>query len=295
VRRVAERGAALLLLPLSVVPFLLLGPQIAQSHRNYVREHSAAPLPLPPVAVSAAEAARWRPLAPRSGGRPRVPVLAYPAVGVTRPELARQMEMLARADVRPISIHQYSRFSRGLPAGLPPRPVLISFYGGRLATFRAADRVLQHYGFRATMFAQAGAVARRDRDYLSWRELHAMARSGRWDVQAAPYAIQPRVTRDASGRQGEPYAYRRYTRSAGLETVPEWQARVGRDVFDARTAMIEQGFDPVAFELPYARVAPWARALVTSQFGVLFAGPAPDRFVVTGRTDADRLYRWLAR
>jgi hypothetical protein len=294
VRRVAERGAALFLLPLSLVPFVLLGPQIAQSHRNYVRAHSAAPLPVPAVVLSQREGTRWLPLHVRRG-RGRVPVLAYPAVGVTRAALARQMEMLARAGVRTISIHQYSRFRRGLPAGLPLRPVLLTFYGGRLATFQAADRVLQHHGFRATMFATAGEVARRNPDYLSWRELHAMVRSGRWDVQAAPYGTSARVTLDPSGSQGEPYAYRRYTRSAGLETVPDWQARVGRDVFDARTAMLAQGFDPVAFALPYARVAPWTRSLLTSQFGVVFAGAAADRFVVTGRTTADALYGWLAR
>jgi hypothetical protein len=295
---IARRAAAVLLLPLSVVPFVLLGPQIAESHRNFVRTRASGPLPPPEVVPSAAELARWRPLPAYQG----VPVISYPATGVTRAALARQMEMLQRAGARTVSIHQYSRFRRRLPAGLPARPLLLSFYGGRLDTFKAADRVLQRHGFRATMFVNAREVRTRNPAYLSWRELHAMERSGRWDVQAGPYASNVQVTVDASGQPGEPYAYRRFTRSAGQETFADWQARVARDIFDARAAMVAQGFDPVAFSLPSAnygqrasndgRIGPWVQSLLSEQFPVVLAGSG---FSVGAHTTADALYRWLAR
>jgi peptidoglycan/xylan/chitin deacetylase (PgdA/CDA1 family) len=305
VRRVLERCGALLLLPLSVVPFVLLGPQIAESHRNFERTQASDPLPAPTVVPSARETALWKPLPVR--GPRAVGVVAYAGVGgdapaVTRLAFARQMEMLARAGFRTVSIHQYSRWRRGLPAGLPPRPVLITFDGGRLDTFRGADRVLQRHGFRATIFPTVGAVARGDRHYLRWRELQAMERSGRWDVQPGGFVEAP-VTVDSSGRAGEPYAYRRFTRSAGVESFADWQERVTGDIFAARRTMVAQGFDPVAFSVPGgnygqrgsndARIAGWLRPLLRSQFSVYLAAGDEHRFRVSAATTASALYGWL--
>lgn len=307
-RALAERAGALLLLPLSLIPFFLLGPQIAESHRNFERDQGSAALPAPVVVPSARERALWKPVPVPAAGRRAVRVIAYAGVdgdppAVTRLAFARQMEMLARAGFRTISIHQYSRWRRGLPAGLPARPVLITFDGGRLDTFRAADRVLQRHGFRATVFPTLAAVARGERSYLRWRELHAMESSGRWDVQPGGFAASAPITVDASGRAGEPYAYRRFTRSRGVESFADWQERVTRDVLDARRTMIAQGFDPVAFSVPGgnygqrgsndARIASWTRSLLRSQFGVYLATGDGHRFEASAATTASKLYGWL--
>jgi hypothetical protein len=307
-RALIERGGALLLLPLSVIPFLLLGPQIAESHRNFKRSQESAPLPAPLVVPTARELALWRPPAAAAAATVRVPVLAYAGVGespraATRLAFARQMEMLGRAGYRAISIHQYARWRRGLPAGLPPHPVLIAFDSGTLETFRGADRVLQRHGFRATMFPSLAAVERGDRMYLRWRELHDMERSGRWDVQPGPYSGSTVVSIDASGRPGGFYAYRRYTLSEGVESFADWQRRVARDVFDARSAVAGQGFEPVAFSVPGGdygqresndpRIAPWMRSLLRSQFGAVLASGDARRFEVGPGTTASELYGWL--
>jgi hypothetical protein len=311
-----QRGWALLLLPLSVLPFVMLGPRIAASHRNFDRTHKSGPLAAPPVVPSPAELARWRPLAPYPGA---VPVIAYPSVGsnrgLTRAAFARQMEMLQRAGFHAISVQQYARFRGGLPAGLPSRPLLITFDGGRLDSFRSADRVLQRHGFRATMFVVSGEVERRNPDYLTWRELLAMERSGRWDVQPQAADGDRLVAVDPSGTPGEFYAYRRYTRSAGKETFAAWQERVTRDLFDARDAMVAQGFDPVSFAVPHGnygqhgsndpRIAPYMRSLLASQFGIAFVANErndppyttragdPARYEIHAGTTADDLYAWL--
>src|SRR3954452_16553965 len=87
VRRLAERAGTLLLLPLSMVPFVLLGPQIAESHRNFQRSQDASALPAPRVVPTALEAALWQPpLRARGAG---VPVLAYAGVGGERPAVTR--------------------------------------------------------------------------------------------------------------------------------------------------------------------------------------------------------------
>jgi poly-beta-1,6-N-acetyl-D-glucosamine N-deacetylase len=234
---------------------------------------------------------------------------------MTQRAFARQMAMLSRLGFRAISIHQYARFRRGEPAGMPARPVLITFDGGRLDSYRGADRVLQRYGLRATMYAIAGKVVRRDPSYLTWRELQAMRDSGRWDVQPQAAFGHTQVAVDRAGHMAPFYAYRRYTRSKGLESFADWQQRATSDVFSARSAMVAQGFDPVSFAVPFGnygqagsndpRIAPYMRSLLETQFGVFFTEDALDDPPYTGRTgdarrfelypqtSADRLYAWL--
>jgi peptidoglycan/xylan/chitin deacetylase (PgdA/CDA1 family) len=223
--------------------------------------------------------------------------------------------MLKRAGFQSISIHQYARWRSGQPAGMPPRPVLISFDGGRLSSFRGADRLLQRYGYRATAFVPTGRIASRDRALLTWKELHEMHASGRWDVQANGTDDRARVVSGPTGDMAPAYAFRRYTASAGVESYADWQARVTRDVFAARDAMAAQGFDPVAFAVPGGdlgasatndpRVPGYVRGLLATQFGAAFvrdplnwpgytarSGDAA-RLEIGRDTTADDLYAWL--
>jgi hypothetical protein len=303
------RGGSLLLLPLSIVPFLLIGPSLVDSHAQFQREQRSHPLPAPAVVLSPGEIARWKPL-PEFGPR-AVPAVAFGA-DVTRLGLARQFAMLKRAGFTSISIHQYSRWRSRQPAGMPPRPLLITFDGGRLSSFRDADRLLQRYGFRATMFVPTGRIAARDRSLLTWKELHEMQASGRWDVQAEGTGDRTRVVTDPTGDMGPAYAFRRYTQSRGIESYADWQARVTRDVFAARDALLGQGFDPVAFAVPDGdygtiatndpRIPGYTRALLAAQFGPAFVGGAQAyttrsgdaaRFEIGATTTADDLYAWL--
>jgi peptidoglycan/xylan/chitin deacetylase (PgdA/CDA1 family) len=281
------------------------------SHAQFKREQQSGALPAPRVALSAAELARWKPLPAYRGA---VPVIAFSSA-VTRPQFALQLAMLKRAGFASISIHQFSRWRNGQPAGMPPRPILITFDGGRLSSFRDADRVLQRSGFRATMFVPTGRIASRDRELLTWKELHEMRASGRWDVQAKGTNDGARVVAGPTGDMAPAYSFRRYTQSEGIESYADWQARVTRDVFAARDAMVAQGFDPVAFAVPGgdlgagatndARIPGYVRSLVATQFGAAFvrdernwpaytarSGDAA-RFEIGHATTADDLYAWL--
>ena len=318
-QRRIKRGGAFLLMPLSLVPFFLIGPGIVESHRDFKREQLSRPLPAPEIVLSADELERWKPLPAFSGA---VPVIAYEGIGgsgprsVTHLQFARHLGMLSRVGYRTVSIDQYARWRRGEPADMPPKPIVIAFDGGRLSSFRAADRLLQRYGFRATMFVPTARIdAREDRALLSWSELHDMERSGRWDVQAEGTSGDARVVTGASGAMGPAYAFRRYTASEGVETYPDWQARVTRDVFAAREHLVAQGFDPVALSVPSgdygllgtndARIPRQVRGLVGAQFGIGFVRHArnypayttpdepPARFEIGRTATADDLYRWL--
>jgi hypothetical protein len=318
-REHAKRAAALLLLPLSILPFVLIGPGLVRSHEQFERDQKARALPAPAVVLSPGELARWKPLP--AYGRMAIPALAYEGVSddgprsVTHLQLARHLAMLSRLGFRTISIHQYRRWRQGLPAGIPPKPILISFDGGRLSSFRHADRLLQRYGFRATAFVPTARIEARDPDVLSWKELHEMSDSGRWDVQAEDAHGDARVAIDASGSMGPAYANLRFTDSEGFETYADWQRRVTTDLFDARGALLAQGFDPAAFAVPGGdlgqgstndpRIPDFARALIQTQFGVPFVRDARNYPAYTRRTGwaarleigrtttADRLYAWL--
>src|SRR5256885_13244219 len=136
-------------------------------------------------------------------------------------------------------------------SGIPRRPVLISFLGGRLDSYRGAHRVLQRNGFKATMFVTSDAVRRENPKYLMWKELHAMRRSGVWDVEAYGHRGYTRVSYDARGDMAPFYAVRRYTRSDGLESFADYDQRVTEDVFGARNELRGHGFEPRVLAVPF--------------------------------------------
>ena len=314
-----RRPLAFLLLPLSFVPFLLVVPQMVESRQLYERRHKSGPLPVPRVDLTPAQRLRFQPLPPYGGA---VPVLAYHGIGaegdprsVSRRTFAEQMAALRHMGFRTISIAQYSRFRRGEVTGLPPRPLLLTFDDGRLDSYRGADRVLARNGFRATMFVITGEVERENPTHLTWRELHSMRGSGRWDVQPATRAGHVRVAYDRAGHTAPFYAVRRYTRSDGRESFADYERRVTTDLFAVKDDMEDHGFDSVALAVPYGdygqrqlgntEVAVFMRELLTRQFPVWFTDDelnAPDyttprgeprRFEVNSAITTDRLYMWL--
>ena len=317
-----KRALGALLVPLSIAPFVLVAPIVVSAHRNFDRRHKSEPLPVPQAYLAPGEIHLYRPLPPNPGA---VPVLVYHGINdsgdgwsVTRVELAREMQMLRRMGFRTLSIAQYARFLHGDSAGLPARPILITFDDGRLDSYRGADRVLQEYGFHATMFVAPGRIRADDPEYLAWKELQAMTESGRWDVQELAGAAPRRVAYDAHGHTGPFYAFRRYTRSEGLESLAEWEQRVTTDVFAGDEALRDHlpGYRGVTFAVPYGdygqiatndpRIPRLLRAFLLRRFETIFVsgddpgysaadalhGEAP-RFEVHTTTSLYALYSWL--
>jgi poly-beta-1,6-N-acetyl-D-glucosamine N-deacetylase len=313
------RPLALLLLPLSLLPFLLVVPQMVESRELYDRRHKSGPLPAPAVTLTPAQAARFQPVAPYSGA---VPVLAYRGINdgndpraVTRQAFAEQMAVLARMGYRTISIDQYARFRRGDGRGLPARPLLLTFDGGRLDSYRGADRVLQRHGFRAAIFVVTGDIADEKPSHLTWRELHRLRDSGRWDIEPHAHRGNVRVAFDEAGHTAPYYAVRRHTRSRGLESFADYERRVTTDLFRLREEMIDHGFEPHAISVPdgdYGQrsandpaIAPFLSDLLRRQFGAYFVRDAlndpdyttragePARYEAGSSTTADRVYMWL--
>lgn len=316
---ILERPLALLLLPLSLIPFLLVVPQMVESRELYDRRHNSGPLPAPEVVLTPAQLQRFQPVAAYRGA---IPVLAYHGIrderdgySVSRRTFAEQMAALKRMGFTTISTEQFVRFRRGDTRGLPARPLLITFDDGRLDSYRGADRVLAENGFQATMFVITSHVERKNPFYLTWGEIHKMDDSGRWDIQPHAHEGHAKVAYGSLGNTAPFYAVRRYTESKGLETFADYERRVSEDIFAARDRMIEQGFEPRAFAVPYGNygqresndptIAPYLKALLERQFGVYFVQDEENdpeyagrwgeavRYEVHSETTTDRLYMWL--
>jgi polysaccharide deacetylase len=150
-------------------------------HRAEVR--ARAPLPPPAVQLPPADAAAWQAF-PRYHGA--VPVLLYHGIasGGGQPHLfAQQMLALRTAGFHAITLAQYISFASGHHGGLPSKPILLTFDGGRLDTYRAVTDILRKYGFHATMFTFAGWPPSGSAADLTWGELQSMQQSGIWSVQ----------------------------------------------------------------------------------------------------------------
>jgi hypothetical protein len=316
---ILERPLALLLLPLSLLPFFLVVPQMVESRQLYDRRHNSGPLPAPEVVLTPAQLRRFQPVAAYSGA---IPVLAYHGIrderdgySVSRRTFAEQMAALDRMGFQTITTDEFVRFRRGDVRGLPARPLLITFDDGRLDSYRGADRVLAEHGFKATMFVITKHIERENPFYLTWTEIHRMDDSGRWDIQPHAHAGHTKVAYDSVGSTAPFYAVRRYTSSGGQESFADYEQRVSKDLFALRERMLDQGFEPRAFAVPYGNygqretndpgIAPLMRELMQRQFGVYFvqdeqnqpeyagrAGEA-ERFEVHSDTTTDRLYMWL--
>jgi hypothetical protein len=303
-----------MLLPASMAPIALATPRIVDSYKLWGRNHESGPIAAAPIRLTATELALGRlPAHPRA-----VPVLAYRGVGpgagsVSRTELAHQLALLRRLGYHALSAKRYSGFQRGV-GRLPQHPVLITFDRGLLSTYRQADRLLARTGMRAVVFVETGRVQAEDPKYLHWRELKKMQASGHWDVQTYGHKADRTITIDRLGRSAPFYAARRYTRSAGLETLPDFEQRTTLDVFKARQMLRAHGLHPLLFALPdrdYSRARTNdTRALqlvakvVARQFSARFsssdrfpefsrAGRPAARLLVDRRVDSRGLYRWL--
>jgi poly-beta-1,6-N-acetyl-D-glucosamine N-deacetylase len=317
---VLRRRASLLLLPLSVVPFVAGVPVVVAQHERFDREHNMGPLPASTAGLTAAEQARLEPLPATPG---EIPVLLWHGISdardgysVTQSEFARQLAALKHLGFTAISAEQWADFRAGRTAGLPPKPILLTFDDGRLDSYRGADRVLQRHGMRATMFVITAVIEDGDPDYLTWAELHRMRASGRWDIEPHGHEGHATVTIAPDGTQAPFYAALKYTRSGGQETLAEWEARVSSDLFAVNDRFAEQGLTPHVFAVPFGNygqrdsndpaIPELLTSLITRQFGNFliqapesdpeFSVPGPgsaQRFVMRTQTTPDLLYAWL--
>ena len=201
-------------------------------------------MPAPEVALSAADRARWTEGAPRHDA---IPVLLYRHV--TPAAFARQMTLLDLAGYDTVTLEDLVAFVRREPIDLPPRPVLVTFDGGRLDQWTGSDSILRELGFGAVVFVDVGRVETRNPDYLSYPELDRLQDGGLWDVQLESGTGNRRI-RYGPGRGdvGPFYAYR-----GTEEVLGGWRERVFSDITygEDQLAHHVRGYRPLAFAPPH--------------------------------------------
>jgi len=177
-----------------------------------------------------------------------VPVLLYDRVAQVS-DFARQMALLDHAGYETITLDDLVRFAKGDAVSLPPRPLLLTFDGGRLDSWTGSDAILRELGFGAVVFVDVGRVEEKDPEYLTWEELNTLQRSGRWDVQLQSGTGHRRIRYGpAPDEVGPFYAYR-----GSEEVLGGWRERVFSDITygEEQLAHHVRDYRPLAFAPPY--------------------------------------------
>ena len=204
-----------------------------------------SPEPAPRVVLSAGDRELW---APRPPDHSVIPVLLYDR-RIDPEQFARQMTLLRHAGYQTVTLGEFVRFAKGEQVSLPPRPLLLTFDGGRLDSWTGSDRVLRELGFNAALFVDVGRVNARDPEYLTWGELNRLQRGGRWEVQLQSGTGNRQIRYGPESDDVGPfYAYR-----GSEERIDGWRERVFSDITlgEEQLSFRVQGYRPLAFAPPY--------------------------------------------
>ena len=157
--------------------------------------------------------------------------------------------LLDHAGFEPITLEELVRFVKREEVSLPPRPVLLTFDGGRLDTWISTDAILRKLNFSAVLFVDVGRVEAEHPEYLTWEQLGRLQGSGRWDVQLQSGTGNRQIRYGPSPDEVGPfYAYR-----GSEEVLGGWRERVFSDITDAEQQLAGHvpGYRPLAFAPPY--------------------------------------------
>jgi peptidoglycan/xylan/chitin deacetylase (PgdA/CDA1 family) len=202
------------------------------------------PMPAPRVALSADDRELWVRGPP---SRAAVPALVYR--GPAPEDFARQMILLDHAGYETITLETFVRFVKREEVSLPPRPLLLTFDGGRLDSWTGTDAILRRLSFTAVLFVDVGRVEQADPEYLTWRELSRLQGTSRWDVQLQSGTGHRQIQYGPSPDDVGPfYAYR-----GSEEVLGGWRERVFSDITygEEQLAHHVRGYRPLAFAPPY--------------------------------------------
>ncbi|WP_225845538.1 polysaccharide deacetylase family protein [Streptomyces sp. HPF1205] len=184
---------------------------------------------------------------------------------------AAQLTALRAAGYRTVDSAAFTRFLRG--GRLPARSVYLTFDDGAQGLWRYADPILAAHGMHGAAYLITGHVGRRHSYYLSWDEVRAMARSGRWDFQSHTWRAHRHAAVDAAGRLGPALADRLWLPAAHrVETPAEYCRRVSADLDRSVADITGHGLPrPTLFAYPFSEAA--------DRSGLPAAGPVLGRLL----------------
>ena len=215
------------------------------------------------VLVTPANAAATAEAAPAALTAPdytkNIPVITYhniaesgdPSVTVSPAEFAEQMRALRGAGYTAVSLDDLRAYVN-TGAGLPARPVVITFDDGYMSNYEYAFPVLRQYGFKAAIFVigvSFGKDAYKDSarpmiPHFGAKEAAEMAQSGLITIQSHSYDMHQLAPYDANPRKG-------ILRNPG-ESEADYAAALRSD-YAKNAALIKSaaGADTFAFAYPF--------------------------------------------
>ena len=257
----------LVTLPLSAVPIWVYATHTSVGRLLTLRaRYQFLPPATPHLDPGAAAVAR----ADRAQTIQGVPVLLY-SIGhptesfddryvVSRTNFAEQMRALRVAGYRPITIEQLAEYLRtGSRAGLPEKPVLITFDAAMTETMIQADPILHATGMRAVMFVSGDQASSGSLFTEPWGSLSGYASSGRWELENRTNSLG-----EADNKEG--LLLTRLVESPPDETLADYARRTASDL-DAVERAIEGdgGGRAIAFAYPYGNWGQHARPGIAAE------------------------------
>jgi hypothetical protein len=268
--------------------------------RLHTAEANRAPLPMVTASLSAGQHREW---ASFPDYHRRVPVLMYHSIGgkasyltVSRKLFAEQMRALKVAGFHTLTIEQYAHFVKHGYRGLPSRPILLTFDDGREDAYRAANDLLQAYGFHVTELVVPAWVTGHPHFSLSWSQLQQMAHTSTWDVQLHFGYGREEIRWNHAGDTGAAFAYQQYFPGQNgepghEETFAQYQKRIASNMEWGERQLEKKvpGYKPWSMAIPESdygqagtndkRIPPFVLGWLDRHFPVVFGGDYLDKAV----------------
>jgi hypothetical protein len=285
--------------------------------RLHTAEAGRAPLPMVTATLSTSQYHQWKSF---PDYHKVVPVLMYHSIGgkasyltVTRELFAQQMRALKVAGFHTLTIEQYAHYVEHGYRGLPSRPIMLTFDDGREDAYRAANDLMEAYGFHVTDLVVPAWVVGHPHFSLSYSQLRQMAQTSTWSVQLHFGWGREQIQYNKAGDTGAAFAYQQYYpgkdgQPGHEETFAQYEHRIAANMEWGERQLKEHvpGYKPWSMAIPEsdygqagtndARIPPWVLGWLDRHFPVVFGGDYLDKavgrhFQVPGRFSRKLSYR----
>jgi poly-beta-1,6-N-acetyl-D-glucosamine N-deacetylase len=170
---------------------------------------------------------------------------------VTPEHFAEQMALLDALHAHTLTASEYAAYAKGGP--VPARSILLTFDDGARGVWRFADKVLARYNFKATAFIITGYVGTHSPYYMTWSEIEALHRSGRWSIEAHTHLGHRKIAVDANRSLGAFVSYLAWLPEGRLETSAEFKNRVSVDLDESAKQLNDRGYgESKLFAFPFS-------------------------------------------
>lgn len=172
---------------------------------------------------------------------------------LTSAQFEDQLKALKNAGYESISVKDLDSFYKG-KAKLPEHPILLTFDDAIKEVMTYADPILEKYGYKATMFVPTHVIENKKSFFMSWDELTALRKTGRWDIQChSDYGHEP-ITTDRTGHTGRFLVNRKWLEKENvLESEDDFRSRIERDYITCKENLQNKfpGLEVIAYSFPY--------------------------------------------